>query len=420
MKKYSIIIPARNGGAYLPTCLKTILEQDYSDYELILSDDHSTDDTKSFLKTLKHPNLRVVEPPEGLSMTEHWEWALSQASGQWLIFVGQDDGLQSYFFRLADQLTDMADRKGLRSIMSNRAYHFWKGCEFIYGDVALNYRAARRFCVRDFRWQTLKVLTGAIEYFELPEMYTTALFHRSLLADAQARQGRVFTAHPQDANLAAIACSLEKKYLHSAIPLGWVGTSPRSAGMAVSATGVEKVGKKDREDLERLKVEYKEKVLKSKLPYHPLAGDFTYGSMILYFWQALLQTAALRGNWVNRLLLSKGFRTILLGCVLSETRRSARRFKKDQAMLQEILDRNACSFFWIRVSFFAVEIWRGLTWAPAKLKRVWSKLTCRNNPKCYSLQIPASRTPPVELQHESMAIAARLAALGWFQDVVRG
>ena len=50
--KYSIILPARNGFNYLPTCINTIIDQNYNDYELIISDDHSNDGTKQYLNNL--------------------------------------------------------------------------------------------------------------------------------------------------------------------------------------------------------------------------------------------------------------------------------------------------------------------------------------------------------------------------------
>jgi len=113
--KYSVIVPARNGVKYLPTCVESIIGQDFDDYELILSDDHSTDETFKYIESLNHPNIKKVTPPQGLSMAEHWGWAMDQSIGDWLIFVGQDDGLQPYFFRLAEILTEEAERKKIRT-----------------------------------------------------------------------------------------------------------------------------------------------------------------------------------------------------------------------------------------------------------------------------------------------------------------
>ena len=163
------------------------------DYELIISDDHSSDGTKEYLENKDHPNIKVIFPHEHLSMTEHWEWALSHAKGEWQIFIGQDDGLQPYFFQLADKLTNIAREKKLRSISSARAYFFWKGCQYAYGNIAVGYSAMNKIKVKNFSYQMFKTILGFQTYFELPQMYTTSLFHRDLLNEARSKQnGNVF------------------------------------------------------------------------------------------------------------------------------------------------------------------------------------------------------------------------------------
>lgn len=341
--KYSIILPCWNGGDYLKACVDSIVSQSYHDYELIISDDHSADDSRDYLQALLIAcpfNVKVIYPPEELSMTEHWEWALSHAVGEWQIFVGQDDGLQPYFFSLADKLTAEASRAGINAIMSQRAYYFWPGCEPVYGDAAVSYVAEPKVKILDSRYQALKALLGWQDYFELPEMYTTSLFHRSLLARARELQdGKVLTCHPQDANLGAIACSLEKKYLKSFVPLGWVGSSIKSAGMAV--TDFDNVCDKDREGVKKLRTVYLDKTKKSRLPYSELAGDFSFGDLSLYFWQAFLQTPLLRPLWVNELLKSRVFKTFVFAGVFLRISKSID-FVRWKA-LGKIIDLNSCS-----------------------------------------------------------------------------
>ena len=48
--KFSIIIPAYNVEKYIEKCIKSILEQDYTNYEIIVVDDCSTDNTVNILK----------------------------------------------------------------------------------------------------------------------------------------------------------------------------------------------------------------------------------------------------------------------------------------------------------------------------------------------------------------------------------
>lgn len=313
--KYSIVVPAKNGGTYLQACVKSILCQQ-GDYELIVSDDHSLDGTQEFLASLRHPNVTVLSPPESLSMTEHWEWALSHAKGEWLIFVGQDDGLQSYFFEHAERLTKSAQKHNVRAIMSSRAYFFWPGCEFVYGDIAVSYRAFRHEKIYSAKWQALRALLSFQHYFEMPHMYTSSLFHRTLLDEAKSKMGgKIFNAHPQDANLAAIACSLDSRYLKSFIPLGWVGSSPKSAGMAVSFTASSIEGAAH-QGLLALKLEYEKRIISSPIEYDYRAADFGFGDNAIYFWQALLRTSKLRGEVWNRFLESAFLQRLIFSSVL--------------------------------------------------------------------------------------------------------
>lgn len=343
--KYSIIIPAKNGSKYLPTCVDTIVSQNYTDYELIISDDHSTDGSKEYLATLSsHPNVILIEPDESMSMTEHWGWALSHARGEWLIFVGQDDGLQPYFFRLADRLTEIAQKANLRTIMSERAYFFWKDCGFIYGDIAVRYYARNVIKIHNCRYESLKALFDLQSYFNLPEMYTTSLFHRDLINEAKKRQqGRLLITHPQDANLAAIACSLENRYLMSSIPLGWVGSSKKSAGAAVTYKEPCQDRDENTDNVSALKKQYLEKINKSKLEYNFLAGEFEFGNVTIYYWQSLLQTPNLRGSLENKIIRSKFFKVILFCRVLNEIENSEN-FDIRLQMFKEILKRNQCSY----------------------------------------------------------------------------
>jgi len=367
--KYSIIVPARNGINYLPSCINSILIQSYDDYELIISDDHSDDGTRDYLDSLNHSNLHVAYPKEPLSMTEHWEWALSHASGEWLIFVGQDDGLQPYFFKLADNLTRIAMKNKLRTIMSQRAYFFWPGCEAVYGDTAVSYLAVSELKIYNCKMQALLALFGFQDYFELPEMYTSSLFHRDIIIEAKEKQnGKVFVTHPQDANLGAIACSLDNTYLKSGVPLGWIGSSPKSAGMAISTGSILKDNNlhKQNRDLSSLRQEYLTKIVNSELLYHPLTGDFAFASGTLYFWGALLQTQHLRQNWINKCLLSKMFKTPMFAGIFAKMSLSKKQCKNNKfRMFEEIIHINRCNVslvaviakcFWVFYRFNSLTI----------------------------------------------------------------
>lgn len=59
----SIIIPARNESAHVSQCLSAVLAQQYPDFEVILVDDHSTDDTLALAQGVNDEKLRVLQAP---------------------------------------------------------------------------------------------------------------------------------------------------------------------------------------------------------------------------------------------------------------------------------------------------------------------------------------------------------------------
>lgn len=402
-KKYSIILPVYNGAKYLPTCVNTIIKQSYNDYELIISNDGSTDGTGKYLDTLiDNPNIKIVQPEERLSMTEHWEWALSHATGEWMIFVGQDDGLQHYFFELADVLTNIASKKNIRAITSSRAYYFWKGCEYIYGDIAIKYRATQKLEILNTKYGALKALLGFQRYFELPQMYTNSIFHRSLINEAKSKQdGKLFSCHPQDANLAAISCSIEKQYLKSYIPLGWIGSSPKSAGMAI-ISDENKINPEDKEGLKNLKKEYEDKVSKSKLKYHELAGNFSLGSHQIYFWQALLKTNILRSDKINKFLILKLFKYILMATSVNEVKKLKKR--ESLIMMKEMIEKNRLNYSLILVNSYLIKLFDYSFYALKGFKKILRIIFYKN----ISLKILRKENNIIDLIENSKEINVKI------------
>lgn len=65
--KFSIIVPIYNTEKYLPQCVDSILNQDYADFELILVNDGSPDDSLSICRQYaeKDKRVRIINKPNG-------------------------------------------------------------------------------------------------------------------------------------------------------------------------------------------------------------------------------------------------------------------------------------------------------------------------------------------------------------------
>src|SRR5947209_4703147 len=95
----SIIVPARNEERNIRRCVTSLLEQDYEQYEVIVVDDGSTDDTGCILDEIAqtHPHgdllwvLRLKDLPEGWAGKPHALHAgVQEAHGDWLLFTDAD------------------------------------------------------------------------------------------------------------------------------------------------------------------------------------------------------------------------------------------------------------------------------------------------------------------------------------------
>lgn len=97
--KFSLIIPVFNCNNYLSRCLDSILQQDYSDYEVILVDDGSTDNSPKTCDeySLKDERIVVVHKNnEGVSKARNV--GLEIAKGKYISFLDSDDYLSSGYF----------------------------------------------------------------------------------------------------------------------------------------------------------------------------------------------------------------------------------------------------------------------------------------------------------------------------------
>lgn len=89
----SIIMPAYNAEKYIEQAIQSVLQQTYTDWELIVIDDGSSDNTVTILSKLAELDSRIVflqnEENRGVSHTRNR--AVLLAKGEWIAFLDSDD-----------------------------------------------------------------------------------------------------------------------------------------------------------------------------------------------------------------------------------------------------------------------------------------------------------------------------------------
>lgn len=104
MLTVSVCIPTRNTGRYLPQAIESVLAQDFTDYELVICDNASTDGTLELCRQYARPNVRYLYFKEPTNQAGNFNRCLQEARGDYITLLHADD----YFF--PGFLADRADR----------------------------------------------------------------------------------------------------------------------------------------------------------------------------------------------------------------------------------------------------------------------------------------------------------------------
>ena len=89
--KVSVLMPVFNCERYVRGAVDSILNQTFGNFELIVIDDASPDETISILKKYNDPRIRLIEKPVNTGYTESLNLGLSLARGQYLARMDGDD-----------------------------------------------------------------------------------------------------------------------------------------------------------------------------------------------------------------------------------------------------------------------------------------------------------------------------------------
>src|SRR5471032_1417237 len=232
---FSILLPVTR-DELVGFSLRTILEQDFADFEIILS--HNVAPGAPALQSLPDdPRICYVRPASYLAIHDSWEFALSHARGEWILFLGDDDG----FLPGMLSLLRAAPRKNPATNI-----FIWPWASYTYPD----WQAARAdtgmvspFSGQSYTIQTQdyldivfapsRVKSKSLKTF-LPSIMRGA-YRKTIVDQIVARTGRLF--HLITPDYGAMACMLAfcSSYVLIDIPLTILGSSRRS--YAAAATG---------------------------------------------------------------------------------------------------------------------------------------------------------------------------------------
>ena len=126
MPEVSVIIPVYNTEQFLGNCLNSVLAQTFTDFEIIIVNDGSTDNSSAIIEEFAKKNNRIVAiHQENMGLSEARNAGLNIVRGNWITFVDSDDLLAPDFLQ---ELLDAAKQYSATIACSDKQL-FWKESE---------------------------------------------------------------------------------------------------------------------------------------------------------------------------------------------------------------------------------------------------------------------------------------------------
>lgn len=109
----SVITPCFNCSAHILRCIQSVLAQTYDNFELIIINDGSTDNTDFLLSQISDARIKVLHQPNG-GVSSARNLGLSSATGQYVAFLDADDEWRPCFLeKMVSALEDNTDNKAM-------------------------------------------------------------------------------------------------------------------------------------------------------------------------------------------------------------------------------------------------------------------------------------------------------------------
>ena len=102
--QFSIVLPVKNGGNYVKECVSSILAQTYTDFNLVILDNNSTDGTLEWITALQDKRIIIYPSAVNLNIQDNWARIVTISCNEFMTCIGHDDLLAPHYLEVMDQL----------------------------------------------------------------------------------------------------------------------------------------------------------------------------------------------------------------------------------------------------------------------------------------------------------------------------
>jgi glycosyltransferase involved in cell wall biosynthesis len=248
--KFTIIIPTRERANTLYHTIRSCLNQTYKNYEIIVSDNYSQDNTKEVVGFFNDSRIKYINTGIRLSMSQNFDFALSHVIEGYLMFIGDDDAILP---NSLEYVNDIINITKCEAVASYNSFYTWPDTQ---NSNKLFWGHKKGFEIRNSKSWIDKFFEFEMIYtFDLPSVYCG--FVKKSILENLTKENIFFKSSTPDAYSAIAVAFATESYAYSHTPFVIHGASSRSNGGSYLGKG------KNQEGIEA-KLFFKE----NSIPFH--------------------------------------------------------------------------------------------------------------------------------------------------------
>lgn len=228
---FSIVMPTRNRASLLRYALQSALAQPFDDYEVVVSNNHSDDDTEQVVREFSDNRVRYFHTDKVLSMPDSWEFALGKARGEYLFYLCDDDAASSSL------LTSIAN------IIKTHQPYVVSWSNAVYYHSSFDNSSVRNLLAIPQFTGHLRELDAALGLEQLFRLQWKTEFpktlnsfcHRDVIQSVIRKVGRFFLPQAPDYSSCAFMLGSVRSYFYLNIPLVILGHARESTGRSAES-----------------------------------------------------------------------------------------------------------------------------------------------------------------------------------------
>ncbi len=238
----SIVLPVRNNVNTLPHTLKTCMEQSFSDYEIVISDnsDDGNNSVYDLINELAFDKIKYYRTPQKLPLTKSFEYAYLKARGDFLVPIGADDAVLYHGLSTINKVLKRYPDEDI---------FLWDRLHYVWPDFIVKYQRNQFVIPRPYIPNTLivkkmnseQVLKAILQFkqsiYGIPLLYINSGMKRSYLLKMLHKTGAIIDGISQDVYAGIVNLAINNEIMQLQYPITIAGLSSNSIG-ALSSSGL--------------------------------------------------------------------------------------------------------------------------------------------------------------------------------------